>query len=307
MKRDAWKPVARFLARLYPSAWRKRYGAEFDALLEDAAPKPRDAFDILWGAFKMQTTTWNFGSITLVCVLIGVLAALAISFTLPVIYVSEAKIRITPEQIPESGDTAATNQWMWDRLLSIDQEIRTRIVLTSIIHQYDLYPRERTRLPMDDVAENMRKHIVVAPLVARRSPNRVIPAFLIQFDYPDAHVAQQVTWDLMSRFIDASLKENAIRTQAMNRNVNAPSGMRLEPLDPPRFPTSPAGPDRATIAGAGLFAGLLAGLALAIVIRSRRRTTICPTCGQRVAAPVTASPKISDESAGLPSTPGETS
>jgi hypothetical protein len=44
------KRIMRFLVRLYPSSWRKRYGAEFDALLEDAMPTARDTFDLFWGA-----------------------------------------------------------------------------------------------------------------------------------------------------------------------------------------------------------------------------------------------------------------
>lgn len=231
----------------------------------------------------MQISTWTFGRITLACALIGVLASVAISFAWPDIYVSEAKIKITPQQVPQSTSPADTNQLMWDRLLSIDQEIRSRNTLTAIIQQYNLYPRERTRLPLDDVVEMMHRDIVVRPVIPPGG-NRVIPVFVVQFNYPDAHVAQQVTADLMSRFIDASLRENAIRANGMNRNVNPPSGMRLEPLDMPSFPARPSEPNRAAIAGAGLFAGLLAGLTLAFVIRSRRRTTICPTCGQRVAA-----------------------
>jgi hypothetical protein len=276
------KRLTRFLARLYPARWRERYGAEFDALLEDATPKPRDAFDILWGAFRMQVSTWSFGRITLACAAIGLLAALAISFTLTDNYVSEAKIKITPEQIPERGDSATTNRWMWDRLLSIDLEVRSRQSLVSIIQQYNLYPRERTRMPLIDVVEMMHKDIVVAPLVPAHSPNRIIPAFAIQFTYPDAHVAQQVTAALMTRFIDASIMQNTVETH--NGNVNPHSGMRLQPLDTPSLPARPSEPNRLAITGAGLFAGLLAGLTLAVVIRSRRRTTICPTCGQRVAA-----------------------
>lgn len=41
--------TVRLLGPLYPSSWRRRYGAEFDALLEDTAPTGRDAIDILWG------------------------------------------------------------------------------------------------------------------------------------------------------------------------------------------------------------------------------------------------------------------
>ncbi len=37
----------KFLTRLYPAAWRKRYEVEFDALLEDVEPGWRALFDII--------------------------------------------------------------------------------------------------------------------------------------------------------------------------------------------------------------------------------------------------------------------
>ena len=39
-----------WLIRLYPRAWRERYGDEFEALLEECLHSPLDAFDILLGA-----------------------------------------------------------------------------------------------------------------------------------------------------------------------------------------------------------------------------------------------------------------
>jgi len=50
------KRAMKLLARLYPSSWRERYGAEFEALLEDTNPSAWDAIDVLWGALKMQLT-----------------------------------------------------------------------------------------------------------------------------------------------------------------------------------------------------------------------------------------------------------
>jgi hypothetical protein len=38
--------LTRWAAKLYPRAWRHRYGAEFDALLEDISPSWRDACDV---------------------------------------------------------------------------------------------------------------------------------------------------------------------------------------------------------------------------------------------------------------------
>lgn len=39
-----------WLIRLYPEAWRERYGVEFRALLDDRPPGPRDVLDILFNA-----------------------------------------------------------------------------------------------------------------------------------------------------------------------------------------------------------------------------------------------------------------
>ena len=53
------KHLLRILARLYPAAWRKRYGDEFEALIEDARPGLGGALDILKGALAMQFTSWT--------------------------------------------------------------------------------------------------------------------------------------------------------------------------------------------------------------------------------------------------------
>lgn len=47
----------RFLLRLYPAAWRARYGEEFAALLEDQPLTPRIALDTLLGALDAHVVT----------------------------------------------------------------------------------------------------------------------------------------------------------------------------------------------------------------------------------------------------------
>jgi hypothetical protein len=42
------------LVRLYPAAWRARYGAEFEALLVERPPSARDAFDIAMSALDAR-------------------------------------------------------------------------------------------------------------------------------------------------------------------------------------------------------------------------------------------------------------
>jgi hypothetical protein len=262
--------VTRFLARLYPSTWRKRYGAEFDALLEDASPKPRDTFDILWGAFKMQTTTWTFLRIMLACALTGLLASLTISITLPVTYRSEAVLHVSPEVIPEAmpengsgiDNPPRMSRAMWDSIMKLTKSALSPNSLVSIIQRRGLYMNERRRLPFDDVVEMMHKSVSVRPILDPRS-NRAGTRFAVQFDYPDGQAAQQVTSDLASRFMEG------------NGNPEINSQVRLDLLEGASLPMRPSRVNQASIAAAvGLFTGVLAGLALALVIRSRRRLAV---------------------------------
>ncbi len=250
------KRIMRFLTRLYPSKWRKRYGAEFDALLEDAMPSARNAFDVFGAALKMQMTAWGFGRITLACTVAGTLMAAAISFAFPVHYASQTIVCLTPAEqstlARESADRTVNN---------LEWNILSRESLTSIILEHDLYPSERARIPLDDVIREMKRNIRVA-LIPTGSPENA-RGFVVQFDYRDPRVAQQVDTELTSRFIEGTLE--------MSRWSNSHWIFRV--MDPPSLPLRPAGPNRTRFAAAGLFAGLLASLTLAIVMKPRHRTT----------------------------------
>jgi uncharacterized protein involved in exopolysaccharide biosynthesis len=253
------KRTMRFLVWLYPASWRKRYGAELEALLEDTTPSARDASDVLWGALKMQMTTWRFGRITLACSVAGMLVAAAIFFALPAHYVSQTVLIVTPADGPtstgESGRSLVSN---------LARDIFSREYLASVIQEHNLYPRERARMPLSDVIDKMKENITLEamPPPSSRSEDRL--TFVVQFGYSDAHLAQQVNQQLTSRFMKGTLKT----PQQIN------SSWIFFVLEPPSFPLRPTEPNRAQFAVEGLFAGLLVGLALAIVLRSRRTTTV---------------------------------
>lgn len=57
--------IVRFACKLYPRAWRARYGAEFEALLEDTGSGWRIALDVFTGGILMQIRSWRTtGAIT---------------------------------------------------------------------------------------------------------------------------------------------------------------------------------------------------------------------------------------------------
>jgi hypothetical protein len=251
------KRTMRFLARLYPSSWRKRYGVEFDALLDDAKPSMRDAFDVFCGALKMQMTTLGFGRITLACSVAGILVAAGISFALPVHYVSRTVLFVTP------GDGLTSTGEPERRLVSnLARDVFSREYLASVIQEHNLYPRERARMSLNDVTDKMKRDITVEALPPVAPGNQDTVYFAVQFAYSDAQLAQQVNEGLIFRLLEGHLKSA--------RQLNSSWTFRV--YDPPDL--RPAGPNRMQFATAGLLAGLLAGLTLAIVLKSRRTTTV---------------------------------
>ena len=153
---------------------------------------------------------WIFGPF-LFCIVASVVGV----YLWPDSYLSAAVIKITPQQIPESMVQSSINQQMYDRINSMEQTILSRSVLTTIIQTYGLYQSERSRLPIEDVIDEMRKKITVAPVKTSSTDNtssRIIPAFAVQYSYEDRHLAQRVVQDLVTRFIDENTRNSSNRT-----------------------------------------------------------------------------------------------
>ena len=142
---------------------------------------------------------WIFGPflLTLVASVVGV-------YLWPDSYESVALIKIVPQQVPQNMVQSSITQDMSDRIASMATTVLSRNVLTTIINNFDLYKRERKRMPMEDVVENiMRKDVHINPVMAG-SNGRNVPAFTVSFKYEDRLLATRVVQDLDSRFISAN-------------------------------------------------------------------------------------------------------
>lgn len=259
----------RWAARLYPAAWRQRYGAEFDALLEDIRPQWRDGFDILRGALEAQMTTWSFWKLVGAVGVAGAILAGAVSVSMPNRYVSTAVMRMAQREGPGGPDDHTAEIQRMQRISRIQREILSRTSLAEIIQRpsLNLYRGERSRMPMEDIVENMRNRdiriqVLDAPVAAGGSGP---PAFAISFSYPDKLKAQAVVRALVTRFTEQN--ETAMRRMAQEK-AGAPAGETLEVLDPPSLPEKPVSPNRLAFMACGLAAGLLIGV-LAAVLRRR--------------------------------------
>jgi len=146
----------------------------------------------------------------------GLVIAVVVGFLWPDTFISTALMRITPQQVPERLVPSAINSQMAERLTAMQQEILSRTSLTELIQRpaLNLYPRDRQRLPMEDVLEQMRKDITISMLdVATQGSNRgLASAFVIRFKYTDKYKAQSVVRELVSKFSEQNV--TVLRNQA---------------------------------------------------------------------------------------------
>ena len=143
--------------------------------------------------------------------------SVVVAFLWPDTYVSIATIRVVPPQVPENFVPANVNTDVQGRVNSLIQLILNRATLTNIINTHNLYKRERERLPLDDVIENMRLYdIKCCPLLqtanTQRSEHNQYPAFQIGFAYNNRFIAQKVTTDLVARFLEENVREVSQQT-----------------------------------------------------------------------------------------------
>ena len=153
---------------------------------------------------------WIFGPflLTLVASVVGV-------YLWPDSYESVALIKVVPQQVPQNMVQSTITQDMSDRIASMATTVLSRNVLITIVNSYDLYKRDRLKMPMEDVVENlMRKDIHITPVMAGGN-GRNVPAFTVSFKYEDRLMATRVVQELDSRFISANKSD---RSSASNQN-----------------------------------------------------------------------------------------
>ncbi len=143
-------------------------------------------------------------------------------------YQSTATVEIEESEIPENiAATAGNNlnalEALADlRISRLQQKVTSTGSLIEIITKFNLYPKARTSTPIDLIADTMRKKIklsLVSSLLANPASAQKASAgqlsaiaFTLSFSYDNPLLAQQVTNELITRFLDEDLKQR--RSQA---------------------------------------------------------------------------------------------
>ena len=172
---------------------------------------------------------WIFGPI-----FAALVASVVTAFLWPNTYVSRATIRVVPPQVPESYVPANVSMDIQGRINSLAQTILNRATLTNIINTEGLYKKERDRLPLDDVIENMRHndiHVVPLQQSLNAQAKQQYPAFEINFAYSTRFVAQKVVTDLVAKFLEENVRETSNVTQSTTQFLGQERDSAKQKLD----------------------------------------------------------------------------
>ena len=140
----------------------------------------------------------------LIPLFLGWLLVWGSSWFLQARYLSSTLILVEEPTMPKNYVEPNVNDDLQSRLQSISQQILSRTRLLLIIDKLNLYAGKKNHpLTSDDKVDLMRKDIGI-DLVRDRS--EAITAFRINYTAPSPNIAQKVTSELTSLFIDENLK-----------------------------------------------------------------------------------------------------
>lgn len=141
----------------------------------------------------------------LIPLFIGWIVVWGSSWFLPARYKSSTLILVEEPTMPKNYVVPNVNDDLQERLQSIEQQILSRTRLLLIIDKLHLYANTRRVMTPDEKVRTMATKDTNIELV-RDQQNGAITAFRVSYVAPDAKVAQEVTSELTSLFIDENAR-----------------------------------------------------------------------------------------------------
>ena len=148
-------------------------------------------------------------------------------------YRSTATVQIEQSYIAANISNAnATVETLADqRINQIQQKVTSLESLAEIITKFNLYPETRDTVPIATTADKLRSKIKVDlvsgnlsnPAAAQKQTAEQLSAiaFNLSFDYTDPQITQQVTDELVTRFLDEDLKQRRQEAQETSSFIDS--------------------------------------------------------------------------------------
>jgi succinoglycan biosynthesis transport protein ExoP len=165
---------------------------------EDFEEQPKEPFDLKRHLDLIRRRHLQF----LIPLLLGWMMVWALSWILPPRYKSTTQILVEQPAVPKDYVVSNISDDIEDRLQSIQQQIESRTRLLLIIDEHHLYQSRHHPLTPDEKVAKMIKDTNIE--LVRQPGNGEINAFEVSYMAPTPKLAQQVTSELTSLFINAN-------------------------------------------------------------------------------------------------------
>jgi len=153
--------------------------------------------------------------------------AVIVAIAWPRTYRSSSTILIEEQEIPRDFVISTVTGFADQRLQMINQRIMSTSKLLEIINRFNLYGDLRSRMPMEEIVETMRKDIRFATIsadVLSTSASKATIAFTVAYDGGNPQVVQQVASTLASLYLEENLKTREERTAGASRFLEEEAG-----------------------------------------------------------------------------------
>jgi polysaccharide chain length determinant protein (PEP-CTERM system associated) len=151
---------------------------------------------------KLHQKRWLIMSL----LVFGWLLGTALGRLLPPKYRSETVIMIEQQKVPdylvEPNISMSAQQ---QKLQSTTKQILSRTRLLALIDKFNLYQSNGEARDLDALAEQMRKNIKI-DLMETPGMHGQLDAFQVSFSAPDPYLAQKVTTEIASQFINENVQ-----------------------------------------------------------------------------------------------------
>jgi len=147
----------------------------------------------------------------------GVFIAYAVYGYLPKIYRATTLILVQPQRVPTDYVRPTITDTVAIRLSTISQEILSRTRLEKVIQEFHLFSGERSRVPMEEMVERMRKSISVD---VPRQRDQAQSFFSISYQGTDPTLVMLVTNKLASLFIEENLKSRESQAEGTSEFID---------------------------------------------------------------------------------------
>jgi len=133
--------------------------------------------------------------------------AVLVARVLPKRYTATTTVLVGQQRIQESLIQPVSQDEMNQRLATIQQQIESRPNMQAIIDRYGLFAKDRYKVPIEDLEDNLTKQIEIAPIQALPGSNyHGLPGFSISFTAGSAELAQKICTDITNMFIQGNTK-----------------------------------------------------------------------------------------------------